>query len=111
MIHNGVTKGSKAQQWFSCELVPGQSEPSLANSTLSGDGPFESQCALPTGAPEGYLLLQFILVDAQGAPIQDTVTGFIIKIIHRTAKDHSDCELKYLVMGLLHLEAMHRRYR
>ena len=96
-IYNGVTTGSKAQQWFACEPVPGQSEPSLANSTLSGDGPFESQCALPTGAPEGNFLLRFILVDAQGDPIQDTVTEFVIKIIHGTTKDHPDCELKNIL--------------
>ena len=97
MIYNGVTTGSEAQQWFACEPVPGQSGPSLANSTLSGDGPFESQCALPTGAPEGNFLLRFILVDAQGDPIQDTVTEFVIKIIHGTTKDHPDCELKNIL--------------
>ena len=104
MIYNGVTTGSKAQQWFSCEpmqpsseMLVGLGDLKLANSTLSGDGPFESQCVLPTGAPAGNFLLQFILVDAQGAPIQDTVTEFIIKIIHGTAKDHPDCELKNIL--------------
>ena len=103
-IYNGVTTGSKAQQWFACEAVPPPSEMleglgsfKLANSTLSGDGLFESQCVLPTGAPEGNFLLQFILVDAQGAPIQDTVTEFVIKIIHGTTKDHPDCELKNIL--------------